>query len=227
VRGTRTPRDKELNFLRYVRWFTVVTLLLLIPRLSVPAQGADPQSDRTVLTPGDLLRVTVWRQPEMSGEFVVGPDGNVAHPLYRELHVAGVPVGQLDTLFRTFLRRYESNPSFTVFPLLRVIVGGEVRQPNILTLPPGTTVVEAIARAGGPTERGRLDQVRLLRGQATLVLDLTQPDRGALSTSIRSGDQIVVPRRRNLFQDVVAPASSVLAAAAALTSIFIQLNNRK
>jgi protein involved in polysaccharide export with SLBB domain len=122
---------------------------------------------------------------------------------------------------RTFLARYETNPSFVISPLLRVFVGGEVRLPSVYTLPPRTTVAQAVAQAGGATERGRLDRVRVRRQKDVILVDLTRPD-GAAPTEIRSGDQVTVERTRSVLRDYLGPASSVIAALAAISSVIIQ-----
>jgi polysaccharide export outer membrane protein len=188
------------------------------------AQGARVDSTLT-LSPGDMLRITVWRQPELSGEFLIAEDGTITHPLYRELKVTGLTVHTVEERVRTFLSRFESNPAFVMTPLLRVIVSGEVRAPQVYTVPPGTSVAQVIGLAGGITDRGRLDLVRVLRGPEAFVLDLTRPVEGP-RTIVRSGDQIVVGRRRNILQDVVGPSSAVIGAAAAVASIIIQLRRQ-
>ena len=48
----------------------------LDPALPQPLAQAD-----SVLRPGDVLRITVWRQPDFSGEYAINPDSTVAHPL--------------------------------------------------------------------------------------------------------------------------------------------------
>ena len=120
---------------------------------------------------------------------------------------------------RTFLRRYEETPTFSMYPLFQVIVGGDVREPKLYTLPPEATIAQAVALAGGPTERGELDRVRLLRGGQEIVLDLTRPEAAAMP--VRSGDQIIIPRRRDVFRDVLIPASSVAGAVAGLLSLIL------
>jgi protein involved in polysaccharide export with SLBB domain len=179
--------------------------------------AADP-----VLNPGDFLRITVWRRPELSGEFEVAPDGSIAHPLYREVKVAGIPLSLAEEKVREFLRQHEMNAAFVMAPLFRVIVGGEVQKPGLYSLRPTTTVAQALALAGGPTERGRLDQVRITREGRVMIVNLTSPS-GDL-TPVRSGDQIIVLRRRKGFFDILVPASSVIAAAAAIASVVVQLN---
>ena len=193
---------------------------------SLRAQALTRDISRLMLSPGDAIRVEVWRNKELSGEFPIAADGSITHPLYRELKVAGVPLATVEEQFRGFLARYESNPAFTITPLLRVIVGGEVHQPNIMTVPAGTTVAQVIAMAGGPTDRARLDHVQLVRQASRQTIDITRPEAAPMNVAVNSGDQILVPRRRNIMQEVVAPSSSILGALAAVTSVIIQLNRR-
>jgi len=198
---------------------------LLIAALPwVSAGGQTPPAKVDVrLSPGDVLRIDVLRNKELSCECIIAADGTLTHPLYRELNVVGIPMNAVEERIRTFLTRYEANPAFVETPLLRIIVSGQVRQPTIYTVPPGTTVAQAIALAGGVTERGRLDRVVLRRESGNQIVDITKPYDSVSRVEIRSGDEIVIPRSRNVLQDVVAPSASVIAALAALTSIVIQV----
>lgn len=177
------------------------------------------------LEPGDAVRIEVWRQPELSGEFMVDADGAIMHPLYRSIDAAGVEFDTLEARVETMLRRYESQPEFVVQPLLRVSVGGEVRQPSLYRLPPATTIAEAIAQAGGVSERGDLEDVRLFRGGREIEVDLTRPEQGYAQEPIRSGDQLYVQRRTSIFRDYIAPAGGLFAAAATIVNIIISSNN--
>jgi polysaccharide export outer membrane protein len=202
-----------------------ILTLVLFSHTGHAQQVAGP-SQRLTLSPGDVVRIEVWQQKAYSGEFPVADDGTIVHPLYRELRVAGRPLNEVEGLFRDFLSRFLSNPTFSIQPLLRVVVAGEVRQPNIYTVPPGTTVAQVIAMAGGPTDRGRLDDVRLIRNATSTKLDLTRPDANATHEVIHSGDEILMGRRRNIMQDIVAPSSSILAALASVTSVIIQVTRK-
>ncbi|MBA3340354.1 MAG: polysaccharide biosynthesis/export family protein [Gemmatimonadaceae bacterium] len=189
----------------------------------VRAQDAlanDPRAQG--LSPGDQVRIAVWRSAEFSGDFMVSANGTLSHPLYREIQVTGVSLETVEERLRTFLTRYIANPQFVLQPLVKIIVGGEVRTPNIYSVPPETTIAQAIVLAGGPTAEGRLDRVRVVRdGQATTV-DLVQANSEVATLRIRSGDQILVTRRRNIFRDVVVPSFSAVAAVAAVLNIFIR-----
>jgi protein involved in polysaccharide export with SLBB domain len=189
--------------------------------VSIPAaaQSADPPP---VLAPGDAVRITVWRKPELSGEFVVSPDSTVGHPFYSDVKVAGVELPVAQDRIRRYVAQYESNPRVLVEPLLRVTVGGEVRQPNLYTLRPETTVSQAVAMAGGATDRGRLERVRLLRDGTETLVDLTRPETAVSRMRIRSGDEILVTRRGATARDYVAPAAAVVAALASFLNILLR-----
>ncbi|CAN5856186.1 hypothetical protein BH23GEM7_BH23GEM7_36130 [soil metagenome] len=158
-----------------------------------------------VLVPGDGIRVAVWRQAELSGEFMIAADSTLRHPLYRAVKVAGVPMQVVEQRMRSYLQQLEASPQFVLEPLLHVTVSGEVRSPSIYTLPPEVTVAQAVVRAGGATQTARTNHVRLRRNGREYVVDLTYPDLETAQTPIRSGDQIIVPRRTNVFRDQVLP----------------------
>ncbi|HEU0297939.1 MAG TPA: SLBB domain-containing protein, partial [Longimicrobium sp.] len=194
----------------------VLPFVLAVLFAAVPLAAQVP-GDALMLQPGDVLKITVWENEAMSGDVTVGPDGVLMHPLYRQVRVTGVPLAEVDARMRAFLERFVTNPQFVAEPLLRVAVGGEVRQPNLYTLAPGTTVAQAIVLAGGPTERGRLDRVRLVRGGRESLLDLTDPAAPMAATAIQSGDQFYVSRRNlSIYREYLAPAGGLLAALVSL-----------
>ena len=166
------------------------------------------------------MRITVWRKPELSGEFVVAGDSSISHPFYSEVKVGGVPFSVATDRVKQFVRRVEASPVL-VEPLYQVMILGEVLQPRLYPLRPEITIAQAIGVAGGTTERGHLRQVQLLRGGQRHVIDLTNVN-GLGQSPIRSGDQIIVPRRSNIFRDYIAPAASVTSALATLASIAIR-----
>jgi polysaccharide biosynthesis/export protein len=199
-------------------WATSASLL--VPSTPALAQTTPSGPPPVILSPGDLVRIVVWEKPELSGEFVVTPEGTLAHPLYQDVPVAGVSLAVAKMRLRDFLARtYTKDPLLTVEPLFRVTVGGEVRQPNVLTVPRGTTVAQAVALGGGVAERGRASGVRLIRGGRTYQVDLTRPHPDAAPIQVLSGDQIIVPRGRNFFRDVLAPLASLTAAVASVIAV--------
>jgi len=189
-----------------------------------PAAAVDGANG--ALSPGDVVRITVWRKPELSGDFVVAGDGTLSHPLYRDIHVTGIPLPAVETRLRDFLVKLESNPQFVIEPLLRVAVAGEVRTPNLYTLRPETSVAQAVAIAGGPTDRGRQDRVVLVRDHRQTTIRLRTADQSGATMPIRSGDQIMVERQSAVFRDVIAPMISILGATAAVVSVILYNGHR-
>jgi protein involved in polysaccharide export with SLBB domain len=175
-----------------------------------------------ILRPGDMVRVQVWRQPEFSGEFEVTGAGMVAHPLYRVIRVADRPVEEVEAEFRTFLLGFVEDPSFVVEGFVKIAVGGQVRIPDVYPLRPETSVAQAIALAGGPTDRGDMARVIIRRGNEAYTLDLQSPDTRLREIQVRSGDEIIVQRKSDWFRDYIAPSASVVAATATILSILLR-----
>jgi polysaccharide export outer membrane protein len=197
--------------------------LLAFAVLSTPAaaQESRASSDQSVLSPGDSVRIVVWRKPEFSGDFVVAPNGTITHPLFRSVQVGGMPFATAEANLRRFLARFEENPEFVMEPLIRVAISGEVDRPQVFALRPETTIAEAIARAGGATEVGARNRVRVLRlnptgEQEQLLVNLTDPTAGYGRIPVRSGDQIIVDRRKSFTKDILLPTLGVIGSIASL-----------
>lgn len=192
--------------------------LIIAPLGSASAQSSNGPVNDPILRPGDLLRINVWRHDEMSGEFVISPDSTLVHPLYQVVKVAGVPVPVVKERLRDFLTAYEKDVQLDIEPILPVTVAGEVRLPNLYRLPHGTTIAQAIALAGGPTERGRLNKVRLIRRNSEITIDLARQYSRYEALTVASGDQVLVARRSdfNFIRDIILPAASLTSAIAAV-----------
>jgi protein involved in polysaccharide export with SLBB domain len=190
----------------------------------IPLDQVVPAEATTGLRPGDAIRITVWRRAELSGEFEIADDGSVRHPLYRSVQVRDISFAELDERLRVFLSGFEANPQFIVEPLFRVLVAGEVRQPNLYLFGAEITLAQAVARAGSATERGRSDRVRLIRDGRETVIDLSRGDAAPAQLRVRSGDQIVVERRRSILREYVVPFATLTGAAAALVTAIARTN---
>jgi polysaccharide biosynthesis/export protein len=189
---------------------------------SAPASAGAP-----VFRVGDAVRITVWRSPELSGQFEIAEDGTVIHPLYRAIRIAGSSVAQAEDAVRALLERFEARPEFVVEPLFRIAIGGEVRSPNIYTLSPQTTVAQAVTEAGGPTARAQMRRVRLLRDGQLIAVDLTRPHDELAHLRVRSGDQIVVDTRANLWRDYVSPTITAVGSLASIAYLFLRLGSTR
>jgi polysaccharide export outer membrane protein len=207
--------------MRHLILWLVPIIALVVPELiAAQTPGPAPRTEAVTLSPGDSVRITVWRKPEFSGDFIIAPDGTISHPLYRSVRVGGMPVATAEMNLRTFLARFEQDPQFVMEPLVRVAVSGEVGRPQVFALRPETLISEAVAQAGGPTQNARRDRVRVLRHEANgvqreLYVNLMDPVQGSL-VRIHSGDQIVVDRRRSFFREIVLPGLSLIGSVASI-----------
>lgn len=200
-------------------------LLTLALALTFAARAGAQAADTDGVRPGDRVRLAVWRQPEFTGEYAVGADGAIQHPLLTSVRVVGATREQVRERIRAVLAQYESDPQFVFDFLYRVGVGGEVRLPSLYNLPPETTIVQALAAAGGATAEARLDRARLYRDGRETEIDLLRPTPEVATLRIRSGDQLTVPRRRNAFRESLGIAASLVAAVSSVVGAIIVAGN--
>lgn len=205
------------------------TLVSLVVSPAVRAQTAPPTAEQVALAPGDSIRVVVWRKPEMSGDFIVGPDGTITHPLYQSVRVGGIPFATAEINLRNFLARFEQDPQFVAEPLIRVAVSGEVGRPAMYAMRPETSITEAVAQAGGPRETGNKNRVLVLRKdpsgqQRQFYVSLVEPGPPTSALRVHSGDQILVERKKSFFKDIFMPALSVIGSAASIYLVITRAN---
>jgi protein involved in polysaccharide export with SLBB domain len=203
-------------------FLTLLCIFLFTIAPAVCGQERKAPESGPVLQVGDVIRISVWRKPELSGEYQILADSTIADPFYMSVRVAGIPLAVAVERVLTHVERFESDPQVLIEPLFRIMVSGEVKQPGLINVPPGTTVVQAFMLAGGATERGKLDRVRLIRLEGEYIIDLTRPQSGLASVPVKSGDFVMVERKTMLFRDYLAPASSVVGAAASLLHIYLR-----
>ncbi len=208
--------------MRTLAWSTVLSATVVLVAPSVASGQETPrQPDAAVLSPGDSVRIVVWRKPEFSGDFEIAPDGSITHPLFRSVKVGGIPFARAESAVRTFLTQFEENPQFVMEPLIHVSVSGYVTRPIVFAARPETSIGEAVARAGGVDQNGARNHVRVIRlmpnGQQTqTIVDLTDQSGAAGTIPIRSGDQIIVDKKKSFFRDIMLPTIGVIGSIASL-----------
>lgn len=213
-----------------MRKLTVASVALAAATIAttLAAQTPAPAAAGILLQPGDTVRIQVWRKPEFSGDFVVGSDGTITHPLYRAVRVAGVPIATAEANIRRFLSEYDQNPQFVMEPLISISVSGEVPRPGVFAAQPRTTIAEAVARAGGTTQYARRNRVRIFRNEGgarrELFLNLKDPSDPLSQGPIQSGDQIIVDRNKSFLKDVLLPIIGIIGSTASIV-LLIQRNS--
>ncbi len=143
---------------------------------------------------GDKVKITVFGHDDLSGQFLVGGNGDVALPLIGKVPAGGLTVTELEARIVDALKPdYLKNPrvSVEVLNYRPFYIIGEVKQPGSYAYVSGMTVVNAIALAGGYTYRARENRIYVTRG--TDPESLKRP--ADHDTLILPGDVIEVPER--------------------------------
>lgn len=171
---------------------TTLTLLCLMPR-GVAAQHA-VSPDSLELRPGDVVKVAVWREPDLTGTFVVDPQGTVVLPLVGARNVTDRPWSQVKEGLLAAYHVELNNPSIDITPLRRIYVLGSVNRPGTYDLDPSMSLAGAVAMAGGTNPEGNLQNIKVVR-DGKVVLNGVPRESALAEVGVRSGDQIFVGRR--------------------------------
>ena len=173
-------------------------LVLVLGAAPVPGRAQNPAPADTAasmhLRPGDVVKLWIWREEELSGEFPVPETGIVVFPKIGPWNVMQSSLAKLKEELRTEYLKYLRNPSIELTFLRRVSILGAVRDPGLYPVDETMTVASVLALAGGTTQHGRPDQVELFRDGKKLVTKITQRTRIS-ELPLRSGDQLYVPER--------------------------------
>ena len=168
-----------------------------------PAQAPTAVNDEYRVGPGDKLRVEVYKDPQLSQSVQVRPDGKITLPLIGDMEATGrTPIELRDTITSS-LKDYVNNPTVTVIVVealaSQVYVMGEVTHPGTMQLYGPTTILQALAMAGGFKEFANTKDVKVLRpkggnGVETIRFNYKDVLTGdAKPFYLRSGDTVVVP----------------------------------
>ncbi len=186
-------------------------LLILFFNLAGPVCQASPgatsdkkNSDEYVIGAGDVLSIQVWREPNLSGNFTVRPDGRITFPLLNDIKAEGLTPLQLKKVIEKGLTKYIATPVVTVVVSSanskNIYVLGKVNNPGKYPLTGPTTVLQALAEAGGLAEWAKSDDIVILRNQNGKQIklefdydDVSQGKHLEQNIFLKPGDTIVVP----------------------------------
>ena len=188
-----------MTIARVLKHMTVCSLILL----SWTAEGICQQDSRDAagLQPSDAVRITVWPNAELGGTFIVDEAGRVQLPFLGETLVTGRSLDSLREQLREGYSRAMQTPIITVEALYRIAVLGEVNRPGLYFIPPSDGVFDVLAQAGGFTRTAEERELSVVRESEVIIIDALRAfEVGDLlpvdALMLRSGDNIVVPARR-------------------------------
>lgn len=160
----------------------------------LPAAPATSEIAAYRLGSADTIKVTVFGEPDLSGSYELDSLGRFAMPLIDEVDAQGATVRELESRIAEKLRASDllKDPAVNVAVLTYrpFFILGEVKVPGSYHYAAGTTVVRAVALAGGFTYRANENAIKLTRGDGTL-----EEYRAELTTPILPGDIIEVEER--------------------------------
>jgi polysaccharide export outer membrane protein len=199
----------------------MLIVLLLAALQTAPRQM--PIRGCTWSGPNDVLTITVYNQPQLSGKFVVEADGTFAYPLLGRVAAGGLSIRAVEDKVRQgladgFLKDPQITATVDQYRSQQIFVMGEVKQPGPLQFTGSMTLIEALARAGSVTERAGTEAVIVhsnaggasvpapiasanTAGGDAIRIDLQKLQSGTLAQNLalRPGDTIFVPRAQTVF----------------------------
>ena len=171
-----------------------------LPPPTAPQGGPEPY----VIGVRDVLKISVWEDPELGGQALVRTDGMISVPLLDDIRAEGLTPRELKQVMTEALSEYVTDPDVTVAVMAMnsqtvSVLGGVVRSGEV-SLRSKMRVLQAIAQSGGFSRSAKRSKVRILRPTGTGLVEY-RFDYGAYLAGkapesnrvLRAGDTIVVP----------------------------------
>ncbi|WP_286270956.1 XrtA/PEP-CTERM system exopolysaccharide export protein [Thalassotalea hakodatensis] len=171
------------------------------------SETSDVASYKYLIGSGDVLNIFVWRNPEVSGSFVVRPDGMITTSLVEDIPVSGKTPTELARSIEEILSTYLRDPVVTVTvndfvgpfsEQIRVI--GEATQPQSINYKKNMTLLDVMIQVGGLTEFADGNDAKLVRVESgqqkqynIKIEDLIKNGEISANVDVLPGDIIVIP----------------------------------
>jgi len=157
-----------------------------------------------ILQPGDELTISVWKEPDLTGDVLVRPDGGITMALAGAVDAAGRTVEEVRQTIDERLRKFIPDPAVTVVVKQtlgnQIFVIGKVNKPGQYPLNRPVDVMQALSIAGGMTPFAAVEDIRILRRvgerQTVMKFHYAEVAGGRLlqqNVLLQSGDTVVVP----------------------------------
>ena len=167
--------------------------------------GKTPHDDSFVIGNDDVLAISVWKEPELTKSIPVRSDGKISLPLVGELTAAGQTPLQLEREITDKLKGFITSPEVTVIVekvnSRKYNILGEITKPGSYMLTADTTIMDAIAAAGGFRDFAKKSGVYILRksadGRETNLKfnykEFLKGKNSAQNVKLQPNDTIIVP----------------------------------
>ncbi|CAN5150893.1 hypothetical protein BH23GEM2_BH23GEM2_11460 [soil metagenome] len=208
------------SLLLSVAAFVMIQLIPAVSGAQAQPAAAATSAGFATLRPGDVIRLRIWREPDMSGEFTVDERGVAVLPRLGPTQVTDAPIPNVKTRLEQEYGRFFQPGTVEITTLHRISVVGAVRSPGLYPADPTMTVADVLALAGGPTAGGK-NEILLMRDGRRVgpPLTLSTP---LTRTDLRSGDHLMVPQRSMLSDPRI-----ILGTVSTVASIYWILTRRR
>ena len=150
-------------------------------------------SQNYILGAGDKIEIKVFGQPDLDVTSLLGNSGEINYPFLGKVKLVGLSVSQVEqTIISGLQPDYLVKPNVyaQVLEYRPFYIHGEVKKPGGYPYQPAMTVNQAIALAGGLTERASVDKIFIFKEQTK-----QQQQKGSLNSQIAAGDTIKIEQR--------------------------------
>ena len=181
--------------------------------LSLPVQAQDSYS----IQPGDVLRIEVLEDPSLNRDALVLPDGRVSLPLAGLIQAGGRSIDSVQAdIAGRLAPNFAAAPSVFVgiaqlsqaaalgagglagADTISIFLMGEATSPGKIEVEPGSTILQALAQAGGVTNFAATKRLQLRRAGKVYQLNYKALETGGsgFDSAVAEGDVIFIPQRR-------------------------------
>ena len=193
-------------------WLLVGLVLLpalgCAPRMSplaeAQATAAQVVEDKYKLGPEDVIEISVWKEPDLTKQITINPDGKISYPLIGDVQVAGKTVKQVREEIGKRLEKFVTDAQVSVILLktqyYKIYVVGKVNKPGEFLVGRPANVMQALAMAGGLTPFASPGKIVILRHvsgvEQTIPFDYKSVSKGDFleqNITLLPGDVVVVP----------------------------------
>ena len=124
-------------------------------------------SDSYIIQPGDVLEISVWKEPDLQREVLVRPDGSISFPLVGDIDVNNQSIEGLSKEITDKIAGYIADPVITVSLKQmmgnRIYVLGKVNTPGEFSVIRNVDVLQALSMAGGLNPFAKSNKIQILR----------------------------------------------------------------
>lgn len=193
-----------------IKRYTAVLVALILLGTGLPAYAGEEdaalsgRAEEYRIGCGDVLRISIWKNEDLTREVAVVPDGTITFPLIGVIHASDKTVSELKDEIAASIERYVPEPVLSVSVVavnsMHVYVIGRVNHPGRFVLNSRVRVLQALAMAGGPNQFADKSDIRIFREEAgeTVIFEfnynkVSKGKRLEENIMLKRGDVIVVP----------------------------------